>query len=217
MMWQPYGVGYGWDPFYNGAWAWYPGFGYTWVSTYPWGWTPYRYGSWTFMPNFGWAWQPGTWNTWYTVPPVYNPPPFFHGPKPPPPVTVVGGGGTAIPHPTVVVDNGLIRDPRRFGPAADGFLGGRGAGTRVAAPLGYAAPAPGTGIAAPGSPLRGPRPEHAHAQPGSRRTWHAQCARLAHAAQCACAAHVGSDGWRTWRRLQWRPQQWWKQTAKVIW
>jgi hypothetical protein len=155
MMWRPFGVGYGWDPFYNGAWAWYPSFGYTWVSTYPWGWTPYRYGSWMFIPNFGWAWQPGMWNTWYTVPPVYNAPAFYHGPKPPPPVTVVGGGGRAVPHPTVVVNNGVIRDPRRVGPAADGFLGGRNAGTTVAAPLG--APAPGTGIAAPGSPLRGPR------------------------------------------------------------
>jgi hypothetical protein len=154
MMWRPFGVGYGWDPFYNGAWAWYPSFGYTWVSTYPWGWTPYRYGSWMFIPNFGWAWQPGMWNTWYTVPPVYNAPAFYHAPKPPSPVTVVGGGGRGIPHPTVVVNNGVIRDPRRVGPAADGFVGGRNAGTTVA---GSAAPAPGTGIAAPGSPLRGPR------------------------------------------------------------
>ncbi|MFI5112205.1 MAG: DUF6600 domain-containing protein [Terriglobales bacterium] len=164
MMWRPSGVGYGWDPFYNGAWAWYPSFGYTWVSTYPWGWTPYRYGSWTFIPNFGWAWQPGLWNTWYTVPPVYNQPAFYHSPRPPLPVTVVGGAGTAIPHPTVVVDNGagVIRDPRRFG---DGFVGGRNAGARVAVPAGSAlvgsTPAPGTGIAAPGSPmpLRGPRPD----------------------------------------------------------
>ncbi len=163
MMWQPYGVGYGWDPFYNGAWAWYPSFGYTWVSTYPWGWTPYRYGSWMFVPNFGWAWRPGTWNTWYTVPPVYNPPPFFHGPKPPPPVTVVGGSGAAVPHPTVVVDNGVgIRNPHPFAPGADGFVGGRG--TPVRGSVGVdSAPArtvvPGTGITAPGSPMpgRGPR------------------------------------------------------------
>ena len=37
MMWQPYLVGAGWDPFMNGAWMWYPGSGYTWVSSYPWG------------------------------------------------------------------------------------------------------------------------------------------------------------------------------------
>ena len=48
MMWQPYLVGAGWDPFMNGAWMWYPGSGYTWVSSYPWGWMPYRYGSWTY-------------------------------------------------------------------------------------------------------------------------------------------------------------------------
>ena len=48
-MWQPYLVGAGWDPFMNGAWMWYPGAGYTWVSAYPWGWTPYRYGSWTYL------------------------------------------------------------------------------------------------------------------------------------------------------------------------
>jgi len=43
MMWQPYSVGAGWDPFMNGAWMWYPGAGYAWISSYPWGWTPYRY------------------------------------------------------------------------------------------------------------------------------------------------------------------------------
>ena len=166
MMWRPSGVGYGWDPFYNGAWAWYPSFGYTWVSTYPWGWTPYRYGSWMFSSNCGWAWRPGLWNTWYTVPPVYNSPPFYHGPKPPPPVTVAGGGGRANPHPTVVVDNGVIRDHRKVEPA-EGFLGGRNAGTTVAAPAG--APAPGTGIAAPGSPIPirgGPRPDMRPHYPG---------------------------------------------------
>ena len=35
MMWQPYLVGAGWDPFMNGAWMWYPGAGYAWVSSYP--------------------------------------------------------------------------------------------------------------------------------------------------------------------------------------
>ena len=32
MMWQPYLVGAGWDPFMNGAWTWYPGAGYAWIS-----------------------------------------------------------------------------------------------------------------------------------------------------------------------------------------
>ena len=51
--------GAGWDPFMNGAWMWYPGSGYTWVSSYPWGWMPYRYGSWTYLSSYGWFWQPG--------------------------------------------------------------------------------------------------------------------------------------------------------------
>jgi hypothetical protein len=68
MMWQPYFTGVGWDPFMDGAWAWYPGFGYMYVSAYPWGWMPYRYGNWVFVPGFGWMWQPGGWGGWVTVP-----------------------------------------------------------------------------------------------------------------------------------------------------
>jgi hypothetical protein len=58
MGWQPYFAGAGWDPYMNGAWTFYPGVGYTWVSAYPWGWTPYHYGSWVNTPS-GWAWIPG--------------------------------------------------------------------------------------------------------------------------------------------------------------
>lgn len=62
-MWQPYFVSAGWDPFANGAWAYYSGAGYSWVSPYPWGWTPYHYGNWISCPGVGWGWQPGgTWN-----------------------------------------------------------------------------------------------------------------------------------------------------------
>jgi len=68
MMWQPYFTGVGWDPFMDGAWGWYPGFGYMFASAYPWGWLPYRYGNWMFVPAFGWMWQPGGWNTWLGVP-----------------------------------------------------------------------------------------------------------------------------------------------------
>jgi len=68
MMWQPYFVGAGWDPFMDGAWGFYPGFGYMFASAYPWGWLPYRYGNWAFVPGFGWMWQPGGWNNWLTVP-----------------------------------------------------------------------------------------------------------------------------------------------------
>jgi FecR protein len=64
MLWQPYFSGAGWNPFMDGAWSWYPGFGYMFASAYPWGWMPYYYGNWMFVPGFGWGWQPGGWNTW---------------------------------------------------------------------------------------------------------------------------------------------------------
>ncbi len=52
-MWQPYFTGVGWDPFMNGAWGFYPGYGYMFASAYPWGWMPYRYGNWMFVPGYG--------------------------------------------------------------------------------------------------------------------------------------------------------------------
>lgn len=58
-MWQPYFVSAAWDPYANGAWAYYPGVGYSWVSPYPWGWLPYHTGSWAFCQGAGWGWQPG--------------------------------------------------------------------------------------------------------------------------------------------------------------
>jgi FecR protein len=68
MMWQPFFTGAGWDPFMDGAWSWYPGYGYMFVSAYPWGWMPYRYGNWISIPNRGWMWQPGGFNAWAAVP-----------------------------------------------------------------------------------------------------------------------------------------------------
>jgi len=68
MMWQPYFTGVGWDPFMDGAWSFYPGMGYMFVSAYPWGWMPYRYGSWAFIPAYGWMWQPGYWNGYAMTP-----------------------------------------------------------------------------------------------------------------------------------------------------
>ena len=59
MMWRPYFASAAWDPYSNGAWAWYGGMGYSWVSPYPWGWTPYHYGAWSFCPGTGWGWMPG--------------------------------------------------------------------------------------------------------------------------------------------------------------
>jgi hypothetical protein len=67
-LWQPYFVGVGWNPFMDGAWAWYPGYGSMFVSAYPWGWMPYYYGSWIYAPGFGWGWQPGGWRGWSGVP-----------------------------------------------------------------------------------------------------------------------------------------------------
>ena len=84
MLWQPYFIGAGWDPFMNGAWAFCPGYGYGWVSAYPWGWTPYHYGSWMFLPLYGWVWQPGgAWMGWNTYPVFLNPPLGFVPPLSP--------------------------------------------------------------------------------------------------------------------------------------
>ncbi len=62
MMWRPYFASAAWDPYSNGAWAYYSG-GYSWVSPYPWGWMPYHYGSWSMCPGMGWGWMPG--GNWY--------------------------------------------------------------------------------------------------------------------------------------------------------
>jgi hypothetical protein len=108
MMWQPYFTGVGWDPFMNGSWVGYPGFGYTWVSSYPWGWTPYRYGSWLFVPNYGWAWQPGgSRMAWNTVPRVINPPRQFVPLQPP----------ATSAHGTIVVQRGPFVTPSGSGNA----------------------------------------------------------------------------------------------------
>ncbi len=84
----------------NGAWAWYPGVGYMWVSGYPWGWMPYYYGNWAYAGGYGWFWQPGYWNTWAPVPTVVNPPVRTPVPKPPirgTGIVMVGQGLTANP------------------------------------------------------------------------------------------------------------------------
>ncbi len=113
MMWQPYFTGIGWDPFMDGAWSWYPGYGFMFASSYPWGWMPYRYGLWTFVPGFGWMWQPGGWNSWVTVP-RYRPTNLVHVNPLVAPTTgtaktvVVGKGGpvSALPPSRIVVRSG---------------------------------------------------------------------------------------------------------------
>ena len=73
-MWQPYLVSSGWSPFSNGAWAWYPGAGYSWVSPYPWGWTAFHSGSWNYCPGAGWGWMPNnSWNGLQNVAAVTTP------------------------------------------------------------------------------------------------------------------------------------------------
>jgi hypothetical protein len=92
MLWQPYFAGVGWSPFSDGAWSWYPGFGYTYVSSYPWGWLPYRYGNWLFVPGFGWMWQPGAWNSLTMVPRYIGTAPTTFRP----PVRPTGTAGTVV-------------------------------------------------------------------------------------------------------------------------
>jgi hypothetical protein len=169
-MWRPYSVGLGWDPFADGYWISYPGFGYTFVSGYPWGWAPYRYGSWQFINGYGWCWHPGSnWNNWQTVPPVYNIPPHYRPPMPPhhhgSPVMVVDNGRVLpVPHRHMVVDNDAIEHHRPVAtkittaggevvqqgsaPPAQGFVGRPG----------FTSNAPATGVTiAPIPRLTGPR------------------------------------------------------------
>jgi hypothetical protein len=83
-LWQPYFAGAGWNPFMNGAWTYYPGYGYGWASGYPWGWTPYHTGTWVYAPGYGWGWQPGgPWTNRNPMPRVSNPPADFQLPEPP--------------------------------------------------------------------------------------------------------------------------------------
>jgi uncharacterized protein DUF6600/FecR-like protein len=123
-VWQPAGVGLGWDPFGNGYWAYTPGFGYTWVSSYPWGWMPYRYGRWVFIRGHGWCWAPGQWNRWWSRPRWANAPPGFRPPIPPkkPPVVhpVVGGSGGNLDRSGNRHDNGRP-GARSSGPGGSRF------------------------------------------------------------------------------------------------
>jgi hypothetical protein len=103
-MWRPNGFSYGWNPFSSGGWAWYPGYGYTWVSGYPWGWAPFRTGSWVFIQGRGWCWQHPPRHdhhiaNWQPLPAVKNLPTGFVLPQPPshPPTIIRSGVGTDTP------------------------------------------------------------------------------------------------------------------------
>jgi hypothetical protein len=118
-VWQPNNVGLGWDPFSNGYWNYAPGFGYTWVSSYPWGWLPFRYGHWVFIAGRGWFWAPGGWNRWHRAPVWTNAPPGFRPParpvgRPAPPAdrrVVDGAPGQVIRPGTAVVGGPGSRVP----------------------------------------------------------------------------------------------------------
>lgn len=104
-VWQPYFVGAGWSPFMDGAWSFYPGMGYMWVSGYPWGWMPYNYGNWAFAQGFGWVWQPGNWNSWNAYPTAVNAPAKTIIPSAP-----------KVGHQTVMVGRGLAFEPANGAP-----------------------------------------------------------------------------------------------------
>lgn len=104
-VWQPYFIGSGWSPFLDGAWSFYPGMGYMWVSGYPWGWMPYNYGNWAFAPGFGWFWQPGNWNSWNAYPMVVNAPARTLIPTAP-----------TLGRQTVMVGRGLALEPANGAP-----------------------------------------------------------------------------------------------------
>jgi hypothetical protein len=113
MMWQPFFTGVGWDPFMDGAWSWYPGYGSMFVSAYPWGWMPYRYGNWMFIPGMGWMWQPGALTTWNALPSTAGKlPATYHAlvaPVGTVKTVVVGKGGPGFSSPArsgMVVRNG---------------------------------------------------------------------------------------------------------------
>src|SRR5580704_15154865 len=82
-VWQPYFAGVGWDPFMNGAWAFYPGSGYGWVSAYARGWTPYHSGNWVYLPTGAWGWQPGGSFIGWNAPRIINSPTHYALPQPP--------------------------------------------------------------------------------------------------------------------------------------
>lgn len=111
-VWRPYSVGLGWDPFADGAWVFYPGFGYTWVSSAPWGWLPYRYGGWNYIGGYGWCWSPGGWNSWNSMPAIASRPVSYTPPVVPVlPVRGTGGPGLLPGRGVVIVQGGLAQNP----------------------------------------------------------------------------------------------------------
>jgi len=164
-VWVPAGVGPGWDPYGAGYWAYYPTYGYTWVSSYPWGWLPYHCGAWSYY-SFGWGWAPGGCGGWSPVIVVRGHPPGWTMPIRP--IRPPGGLHPVVGARLVAVDRGPVaRGPwglnSGFRPTADhqqalnfngravapvekievrpGFVGVRGTAPGSRAVLGGGAPA----------------------------------------------------------------------------
>jgi len=130
-MWRPNYYGVNWNPYANGAWYWYPGSGWIWVSAYPWGWMPFRYGNWYYIGGHGWCWSPGNhWRHWSPVVAVHNPPPGHVVPTPPPPTgrrdPVIVGHGPSTILPAEAPGPGRLRGVRD-----PNVLGKRGSGSGV--------------------------------------------------------------------------------------
>lgn len=163
-LWQPAFVGSGWSPFANGAWAYYPGLGYSWVSAYPWGWLPYHYGNWVFLPNYGWCWQPG-YGYFYPVNTVVGGPAGFHPPQPPTHghggVIVVGEGPRTI-FPSGRLEPGSM--PANRGLGINGGSGQSGSVSDTQPPSRSIQPQTGNGRA------RGIEPQPAMRSPGMPRS-----------------------------------------------
>jgi uncharacterized protein DUF6600/FecR-like protein len=105
-VWVPAGVGAGWDPYGAGYWAYYPTFGYTWVSSYPWGWLPYHCGAWSYY-SFGWGWSSGgCGRNWSPVVVVRNHPPGWNMPVRP--IRPPGGMYPVRGQQLVAVDRGPV-------------------------------------------------------------------------------------------------------------
>jgi hypothetical protein len=102
-VWQPYLASAAFDPAASGAWAWYPGAGYTFVSPYLWGWTTFNSGSWVSCGTQGWGWRPGAWvgmKNRGIVEPIHGP-----GHRPRPVDEPVAGKPTVVD----AGDHGMVR------------------------------------------------------------------------------------------------------------
>jgi len=97
-VWQPNGVGLDWDPYDNGAWSYYPDWGWTFVSGYPWGWAPFYYGNWCYLGGRGWWWRSGHWHG-------YGPGGGFH---PRPLIAGHPAGNWTAPHPPAHLAHGTV-------------------------------------------------------------------------------------------------------------